>query len=116
MDRPQRVNECGGFRVNHSSRTKAGLQESFQDKSLSSRRNLSLAFVLVADLFDGGDVVKPTDGVGCSECLASFDLAPMHFLDEAHVAALVAPGLRDHFGIKRRTCQPRTWLAVAIHL
>src|SRR5262249_51312222 len=50
------------------------------------------------------------------EALARLDALAVQLLDEAHVAALMAPGFRNRPRVECHACQPRTRLALHFHL
>ena len=74
------------------------------------------AAVLVGDPVHRRDVVEPADDVGRPEGLAGLHRPAVQFLDEADVAALVAPRLGHRRGVERHAGQPRPRLAVELHL
>ena len=68
--------------------------------------------MLVVDRVHLLDAVEPADDVGRGQILASLDAAAADLLDEADVAALVAPRLVDDGRIQRHPRQPGTGTAV----
>src|SRR5262249_41380212 len=74
------------------------------------------ALVAVVGLLHLGNVVEPADDVRRAEGLAGLDVFAVEFLDEADVAALVAPGLADLRRVEGHAGQPGAGLAVQADL
>src|SRR6185437_1348130 len=76
----------------------------------------AFAFVAVVDRLHLRDVVEPADDVRRSERVAGLHLLAVQLLNEADVAALMAPRFRHLGRIERHPRQPRTGFAIAFHL
>src|SRR4051794_36465658 len=74
------------------------------------------ALVGVVRLVHRLDVVEPADQVRRPEAVARLDVAAVKLLNEADVAALVAPRLACLGRVERHAGQPRAGLAVELHL
>src|SRR5437870_3859666 len=70
------------------------------------------AAILIKGAFHGRDVVEVADEVDRPEGFAALDALAVQLLNEADVAALVAPGFGDRPRVERHARQPRPWLAI----
>src|SRR5579884_3060198 len=92
--------------------TRLSSQPQLPALDIDSRRSL----ILIVRLLHLGDAVEPADHVGGAEAFTGLYVAPVQLLDEADVAALVAPGLGDFRRVERHPNEPRTRFAVQLHL